>query len=46
MKTLRSKVSIIGAGSVGTTFAYALMISGIVREIVIIDKNQDKAQGE
>ena len=46
MKTLRSKVSIIGAGSVGSTFAYALMISGIVREIVIIDKNQQKARGE
>jgi len=32
MKTLRSKVLIIGVGSVGSTFAHALMVSGIGRK--------------
>lgn len=41
-----SKVAIVGAGFVGSTFAYALMISGIASEIVIIDKNEEKASGE
>ncbi len=41
-----SKVAIVGAGFVGSTFAYALMISGVASEIVVIDKNQEKAAGE
>jgi L-lactate dehydrogenase len=41
-----SKVVIIGAGLVGSTFAYSLMISGIVSEIVMIDVNQDRLTGE
>lgn len=46
MKTIKPKVSIIGAGNVGSTFAFALMIRGIAREIVIIDRNEKKAAGE
>jgi len=46
MRTLKPKVSIVGAGSVGSSFAFALMISGIAREIVIIDKDTKKAAGE
>lgn len=41
-----SKVVIIGAGFVGSTTAYALMLSGTTQEIVLIDKNNDKAHGE
>jgi L-lactate dehydrogenase len=37
-----NKVSIIGAGNVGTRYAYALMMSGITREIVLVDINRDK----
>ena len=40
------KVGIIGAGSVGSTTAYALMIQGIGSEIVLVDRNKDKAAGE
>jgi L-lactate dehydrogenase len=40
------KVTIIGAGFVGSTTAYTLMISGLVSELVIIDINKDKAEGE
>lgn len=40
------KVAIIGAGFVGATTAYTLMLSGLIPEIVLIDINQDKAEGE
>lgn len=41
-----NKISIIGAGSIGATTAFALMQNGIAREIVINDINQEKALGE
>ncbi|MEZ4357457.1 MAG: L-lactate dehydrogenase [Eubacteriales bacterium] len=40
------KVSIIGAGNVGATAAYALLLSRICSEIAIVDINKDKAYGE
>ncbi|NLY18445.1 MAG: L-lactate dehydrogenase [Clostridiaceae bacterium] len=40
------KVTIIGAGFVGSTAAYTLMMSGLFSEIVIIDINKTKAIGE
>jgi L-lactate dehydrogenase len=40
------KVVIVGAGAVGSTFAYALAQSGLPDEIVIIDKNEDLARGQ
>ncbi|MBN2482825.1 MAG: L-lactate dehydrogenase [Candidatus Omnitrophica bacterium] len=46
MKKSRPKVSIIGAGNVGSTYAFALMTRGIAREIVIVDRNEKKAMGE
>lgn len=41
-----TRVAIIGAGSVGATFAYALLLSGLAAEIVLIDANHGKAEGE
>ncbi len=41
-----SRVVIIGAGLVGSTFAYSLMINGIVSEIILIDVNQERLEGE
>lgn len=41
-----SKITIIGAGSVGATIAYALSVDDIASEIVLIDVNQDKVEGE
>ena len=46
MKIKGTKISIIGAGFVGSTTAFALMTSGLASEIVIVDINKDKAQGE
>ncbi|MDO9534161.1 MAG: L-lactate dehydrogenase [Bacillota bacterium] len=41
-----AKVVIIGAGFVGSTTAYALMLGGTAQEIVLIDKKKEKAHGE
>lgn len=40
------KVVIVGAGAVGSTFAYALAQSGLADEIVLIDKNENLAKGQ
>ena len=40
------KVAIIGSGYVGSSIAYALAIRDVAREIVLIDVNQDKTDGE
>lgn len=44
MKT--HKISIIGAGFVGSTTAFALMNQNMASEIVIVDINKAKAEGE
>ncbi len=41
-----TRVAVVGAGSVGATFAYALLLSGLAAEIVLIDSNRAKAEGE
>ena len=41
-----SKISVIGAGSVGATVANDLMVQGIASEIVLVDINEKKARGE
>ncbi len=41
-----NKISIIGTGSVGSTIAYTLTVTGIASEIVMIDINNEKALGE
>ena len=46
MESLKPKIAIIGAGKVGSTFAFSLMMSGLAREIVLIDKNESLAIGE
>lgn len=40
------KISIIGAGFVGATTAYAIMTEGLASEIVIVDIDKEKAKGE
>ena len=41
-----SKVTIIGSGSVGSTIAYYMSNSDIASEIVLIDINKEKLEGE
>src|SRR5688572_4164242 len=40
------RVAVVGTGNVGATFAYALLLSGLAAEIVLIDANRARAEGE
>jgi L-lactate dehydrogenase len=40
------KIAIVGDGAVGSSIAYTLMLGHAVNEIVIIDVNQAKAEGD
>ncbi|MEW5978852.1 MAG: L-lactate dehydrogenase [Acidobacteriota bacterium] len=44
--TLRHRLAVVGAGAVGSTIAYAAMLKGLVREIVLIDVAHAKAEAE
>jgi L-lactate dehydrogenase len=41
-----SRVAVVGAGNVGASFAYALLFTGLASEIVLIDVNRARAEGE
>jgi L-lactate dehydrogenase len=41
-----ARVAVVGTGNVGSTFAYALLLSGLAAEIVLIDISRTKAEGE
>ena len=40
------KVAVIGCGFVGSSSAFALMMSGLFSEMVLIDADREKAEGE
>jgi len=40
------KIAIVGIGNVGATFAYALLGSSLASQIVLIDANKYRAEGE
>ena len=40
------KIGIIGAGQVGSATAFALVLRGVAREVILIDSNEKKAQAE
>lgn len=40
------KIGIVGSGLVGATAAYALVMRGVGREIVLVDKNETRAAAE
>ncbi len=42
----RSKVAIVGAGSVGATLAYASLIRGVAHDVVLYDMNAEKVEAE
>ncbi len=42
----QQRIAIIGCGHVGATSAYALMTHGTAREIVLIDKDRARVEGE
>ncbi|MDR1523125.1 MAG: L-lactate dehydrogenase [Endomicrobium sp.] len=46
MINLTPKVCIVGCGNVGMRYAYSMIISGVTREMVLVDYNREKAEGE
>jgi L-lactate dehydrogenase len=42
----RRRVAIIGAGMVGATFAYAMTMKGVARELALVDVSRERAMGE
>ena len=40
------KIGIVGCGMVGSASAYALVMSGVGREIVLVDVNRPRAEAE
>jgi L-lactate dehydrogenase len=40
------KIAVVGVGSVGASVAYALATSGLAAELVLVDTNKAKAEGE
>lgn len=41
-----TRIAIVGLGNVGASFAFALLLRGLVSEMVLIDANKAKAEGE
>lgn len=41
-----NRVAIIGCGNVGMASAFALLQSGLIRELILIDRDRDTAEGE
>ena len=44
--TNKSKVVVVGAGKVGATVAYTIMMNNLTSEIVLVDVDRGKARGE
>lgn len=40
------KIGIVGSGMVGSTAAYAMLMSAVGREIILVDKNSKRAEAE
>ena len=45
-ETLSSKIAIIGAGAVGSTTAYVATLKNLAAEVILIDINEQKEEGE
>src|SRR5215213_9171920 len=44
--TVSNRIAVIGCGHVGASVAYALLLSGLAREIVLLDADPNRAEGE
>ena len=43
---MSTKITVIGAGSVGSAITNDILVQGIASEVVLIDINKEKAMGE
>lgn len=46
MAVRQNRVAIIGCGHVGAASAYSLLMNGLVKELILVDKDGEKLQGE
>jgi L-lactate dehydrogenase len=46
MTDKKRKIAVLGTGNVGATTAFTLMHQGVASEIVLVDINKEKAEGE
>jgi L-lactate dehydrogenase len=46
MREKTSRVAIVGTGNVGATCAYGLLMNAVANEVLLVDVNHEKAQGE
>lgn len=46
MDSGQKKVVVVGAGAVGTAYIYALLPTGVAGQIALIDKDQQRVEGE
>jgi L-lactate dehydrogenase len=44
--THKTRIAVIGAGMVGSSFAYAAMIKGLASELIMIDVDKNRQEGE
>lgn len=42
----KTRIAVVGAGMVGSSFAYAAMIKGLAAEILLIDVDESREEGE
>jgi L-lactate dehydrogenase len=40
------RIAVVGAGNVGATFAYSIMLSGLAAEMVLVDTDKARAEGQ
>ncbi|HEY0135085.1 MAG TPA: L-lactate dehydrogenase, partial [Nannocystis sp.] len=46
IETIDHRIAVVGCGRVGATSAYALMLRGVARELVLVDLDHGLAEGE
>jgi L-lactate dehydrogenase len=46
MRENTSRVAVVGTGNVGATCAYGLLMNAVANEVMLVDVNREKAQGE
>ena len=46
MQSKSRKIAVLGTGNVGASIAYTLTLQGICSELVLVDINKEKAEGE
>ena len=42
----KTRIAVVGTGMVGSSFAYAAMLKGLAAEIIMIDVNEEREEGE